>query len=64
MVVRFLQVQRRTCPGPGAPDTWDEAVEREVTATVAGAALFGDGTATPFAMPGGRGAPEMTADGT
>ena len=63
VVVRFLQVQRRTCPGPGAPDTWDEAVEREVSATVAGAALFGDGTATPFGIPGGE-EQEVTADGT
>jgi hypothetical protein len=62
VVVRFLQVQRRTCPGPGPPDTWDEAVEREVSATVAGAALFGDGTATPFGIPGGE-EQEVTADG-
>jgi hypothetical protein len=62
VVVRFLQVQRRTCPGPGAPDTWDEAVEREVSATVAGAALFGDGTVTPFGIPGGQ-EQEVTADG-
>jgi hypothetical protein len=62
VVVRFLQVQRRTCPGPGAPDTWDEAVEREVSVTVAGAALFGDGTATPFGIPGGE-EHEATADG-
>ena len=62
VVVRFLQVQRRTCPGPGAPDTWDEAVEREVSATVAGAALFGDGTATPFGIPGGE-EHEATAGG-
>jgi hypothetical protein len=62
VVVRFLQVQRRTCPGAGAPDTWDEAVEREVSVTVAGAALFGDGTATPFGIPGGE-QHEVTADG-
>ena len=51
VVVRFLQVQRRTGP---AADEWDEAVEREVSATVAGDALFGDGTTTPFAIPGGE----------
>ena len=62
VVVRFLQVQRRTCQGLGAPDTWDEAVEREVSATVAGAALFGDGTATPFGIRGGE-EHEATADG-
>jgi hypothetical protein len=38
-------------------------VEREVSATVAGAALFGDGTATPFGIPGGE-EQEVTADGT
>ena len=62
VVVRFLQVQRRTCPGPGGPDTWDEAVEREASITVAGAALFGDGTAAPFGIPGGE-EHEATADG-
>ena len=62
VVVRFLQVQRRTRPGPGAPDTWDEAVEREASITVAGAALFGDGTAAPFGIPGGE-EHEATADG-
>ncbi len=51
VVVRFLQVQRRT--GPGADD-WDEAVECEATAAAAGAALFGDGTTTPFGIPGGE----------
>jgi hypothetical protein len=59
VVVRFLQVQRRT--GPRAGD-WDEAVEREVSATVTGAALFGDGMTTPFAIPGGE-EHETTADG-
>jgi hypothetical protein len=62
VVVRFLQVQRRTGGGAGGPDTWDEAVEREVTAAAAGTALFGDGTTTPFAIPGGE-AHEATADG-
>ena len=59
VIVRFLQVQRRT--GPGADD-WDEAVEREVQATAAGAALFGDGTTTPFGIPGGEDH-EVTAAG-
>src|SRR5579863_3450235 len=45
-----------------ASETWDEAVEREVSATVAGAALFGDGTATPFGIPGGE-EHEATANG-
>ena len=62
VTVRFLQVQRRTTAGPaldpGMPSTWDEAVAREVRATAAGAALLGDGTATPvtipFTIPGGE----------
>jgi len=62
VVVRFLQVQRRTGAGPGAPGTWDEAVEREVSAAAAAGALFGDGTATPFGIPGGEDR-EATADG-
>jgi len=62
VLVRFLQVQRRTDPGPGAPGTWDEAVEREVSVAVAGTALYGDGTATPFGIPGGE-EHEATADG-
>ena len=48
--VRFLQVQRRTGPGP---DTWDEAAEQEIVASASGPALFGAGVATPFAVPGG-----------
>jgi len=62
VVVRFLQVQRRTGQDPGSPDTWDEAVEREVAVTVTGAALSGDGTATPFGIPGGE-EHEATAGG-
>jgi hypothetical protein len=63
VVVRFLQVQRRTATGPAAPDVWDEAVEREIPAAAAGAALFGDGVTTPFAVPGGEDR-EATADGS
>ena len=53
VVVRFLQVQRRT-GGPGESGAWDEAVEREARAAAAGAALFGDGTTTPFTIAGGE----------
>jgi hypothetical protein len=56
--VRFLHVQRRTGPA----GVWDEAVEREVTAAGGGAALFGDGTTTPFGIPGGEDH-EATPDG-
>ena len=39
LVIRFLQVQRRTGAGP----SWDEAVEREVAVTVDAAQLLGGG---------------------
>ena len=58
VTVRFLHVQRRTGPA----GVWDEAVEREVTAAGGGAALFGDGTTTPFGIPGGEDL-EATPDG-
>jgi len=69
VVVRFLQVQRRTATGPGAdaadasttPGVWDEAVEREIHVAAAGAMLFGDGVREPFAVPGGEDR-EATAD--
>jgi hypothetical protein len=51
VTVRFLQVQRRRTAG--AP-TWDEAVEREVTAASSGLALLGHGTVTRFTVPGGE----------
>jgi hypothetical protein len=71
VTVRFLQVQRRrtegaapdeTVPDISAPAVWDEAVEREVTATVVSQALFGDGTVERFAVPDGVDV-ETTADG-
>ena len=64
VVVRFLQVQRRTATGPGteAPGVWDEAVEREIHVAAAGALLFGEGVREPFAVPGGEDR-EATADG-
>jgi len=56
VIVRFLQVQRRTAIGqgiPGTPGVWDEAVEREISAAAPRDALLRDGTTTPFAVPGG-----------
>ena len=50
ILLRFLQVQRRTSGG----DTWDEAVEREVEAAADAAALFGDGVTREFAVEGGE----------
>jgi hypothetical protein len=69
VIVRFLQVQRRSTEGPdGAhrPDgadgpapgdrapAWDEAVEREIEFTVDGAELLGRGCAREFSIPGGE----------
>ena len=58
VVVRFLQVQRRTTAGPaldpGMPSAWDEAAAQEVRVTSAGEALLGGGTVTAFAIPGGE----------
>jgi hypothetical protein len=51
LVIRFLQVQRRTT---GQEETsWDEAVEREVTATVSTSDMLRGGCTTDFAIPGG-----------
>jgi hypothetical protein len=50
VILRFLQVQRRT----GAGQSWDEAVEREVEVTADGPALFGDGVRKEFALDGGE----------
>ncbi len=61
VILRFLQVQRRSTEGPGADAaTWDEAVEREVEFTVGAADLLGDGDGhghghvEEFAVPGGE----------
>jgi len=46
VLLRFLQVQRRTGDGDSpAAESWDEAVEREVEVTADAAALFVDGVA-------------------
>ena len=50
VLLRFLQVQRRTSGG----DTWDEAVEREVEVAADAAALSGDGVAHEFTVEGGE----------
>ncbi len=55
VILRFLQVQRRTTEGPGANgESWDEAVEREVEVTADAAALLGGGVAEEFAIDGGE----------
>jgi hypothetical protein len=50
VVIRFLQVQRRTRDG----SRWDEAVEHEVVIRVDGTRLGGDGHVTEFEVPGGE----------
>ena len=56
VLVRFLQVQRRTAgsSGSGSGETWDEAVEREAGFTVTTAELLGDGRTEEFTVPGGE----------
>jgi hypothetical protein len=53
VAVRFLQVQRRNTTS-AAPETWDEAVEQETKVTVDNLSLFGAGSVSPFAVPGGE----------
>ena len=50
VILRFLQVQRRTA----GDEVWDEAVEREVEVTADSAALLGDGVRREFTVPGGE----------
>jgi hypothetical protein len=52
VILRFLQVQRRTTEGPG--QAWDEAVEREIEVTAGPEALLADGLVEEFAIPGGE----------
>ena len=57
VVLRFLQVQRRTTEGAApdsAPAAWDEAVEHEVEFTVDGTDLLGPGRVQEFAISGGE----------
>ena len=52
VLLRFLQVQRRTTEGSG--QGWDEAVEREIEVTAEAAALLSDGVVQEFAIAGGE----------
>jgi hypothetical protein len=55
VLLRFLQVQRRTGDGDSsAAEIWDEAVEREVEVAADAAALFGDGVTQEFTVEGGE----------
>jgi hypothetical protein len=51
IIVRFLQVQRRTDP---AGATWDEAVEREIEVGVGPEELLGEGLNSEFTVEGGE----------
>ncbi len=53
IILRFLQVQRRTVEGSHAA-AWDEAVEREIEFTVDRAELLGAGCVKDFAVAGGE----------
>jgi hypothetical protein len=52
VILRFLQVQRRTTEGSG--QDWDEAVEREIEVIAGPEALLSDGVVEEFAIPGGE----------
>jgi hypothetical protein len=49
VIVRFLQVQRRTTPGTPA---WDEAAEHEIPVSASAAVLLSGGCTEDFAVPG------------
>ncbi len=57
VILRFLQVQRRStegvAPGAHAP-AWDEATEREIGFTVGTTELLGPGLVQEFSVPGGE----------
>ena len=52
VILRFLQVQRRSTEG--AATAWDEAVEREIDFTVGPGELLGSGLVREFSVPGGE----------
>ncbi len=52
VILRFLQVQRRTTEGSG--QGWDEAVEREIAVTAGTDELLSDGVVEEFAIAGGE----------
>lgn len=51
IVLRFLQVQRRSTEGASS---WDEATEREIEFTVGPDELLGSGLVREFSVPGGE----------
>ena len=59
VVLRFLQVQRRTA----GEESWDEAVEREVEVAADCAALLGNGVTSEFAVDGGEEREQAGEDG-
>ena len=64
IILRFLQVQRRTVEASSRAPSWDEAVEREIEFTVACADLLGEGRVKEFVIPGGEEREPLAGDGT
>jgi hypothetical protein len=54
VILRFLQVQRRSTEGSAPAGAWDEAVEREIEFTVGPDELLGPGLVREFTVPGGE----------
>lgn len=52
VILRFLQVQRRSTEG--AAGAWDEAMEREIEFTAGPEELLGPGLVREFSVPGGE----------
>jgi hypothetical protein len=65
VILRFLQVQRRSAKGT-APEAhapaWDEAVEREIECSVGPAELLGPGLVREFSVPGGEDREPLAAE--
>jgi len=54
VIVRFLQVQRRSTVPLQGTGSWDEAVEREIEFTAGPEELLGPGLVREFSVPGGE----------
>jgi hypothetical protein len=54
VILRFLQVQRRSAEAASGVPAWDEAVEREIGFAVDSAELLGPGLVREFSVPGGE----------
>jgi hypothetical protein len=54
VILRFLQVQRRSTEGAPGASSWDEATEREIEFIVGPDELLGSGLVREFSVPGGE----------